>query len=89
MALTGGSFNVKPFSPPPVHSVNGSWEFLLMEAARMRDEAAEGAAIDPCAQGPDESDENPSLRSPVMPRRSWPRRWRNQSLQSGQRWWKW
>ena len=39
MALAGGNFNLKPFSEPPARTISGSWEFLLMDAARMRDEA--------------------------------------------------
>jgi len=41
MALAGGNFNLKPFSEPPARTISGSWEFLLMEAARIRDEANE------------------------------------------------
>jgi CheY-like chemotaxis protein len=40
LALKGGEFNLKPFVEPPRQSIDGPWEFLLMEAARMRDEAA-------------------------------------------------
>ena len=43
MTLAGGNFNLKPFSEPPSRSISGSWEFLLMEAARMRDEAKESS----------------------------------------------
>src|SRR5438094_4830115 len=39
MGLAGGNFNLKPFSEPPARTISGSWEFLLMEAARVRDEA--------------------------------------------------
>src|SRR5947208_5846866 len=39
LSLTGGQFNLKPFSEPPERTISGSWEFLLMEAARKRDEA--------------------------------------------------
>jgi CheY-like chemotaxis protein len=38
LALRGGGFNLMPFSEPGEHSIEGSWEFLLMEAARLRDE---------------------------------------------------
>ena len=41
LALAGGNFNLKPFSEPPARTINSSWEFLLMEAARVRDEAKE------------------------------------------------
>ena len=48
MALAGGNFNLKPFSEPPARTISGSWEFLLMEAARKRDEAQE-TSLDPSA----------------------------------------
>ncbi len=41
LTLKGGEFNLKPFTEPAQRSIEGSWEFLLMEAARARDEAAE------------------------------------------------
>ncbi|MGA2244333.1 MAG: response regulator [Verrucomicrobiota bacterium] len=40
LALPGGSFELVPFEPPPQKSIAGPWEFLLMEAARVRDEMA-------------------------------------------------
>jgi CheY-like chemotaxis protein len=40
LALKGGDFNLQPFVEPPARSIDGQWEFLLMEAARVRDEAA-------------------------------------------------
>ena len=44
MGLTGGQFHLKPFVEPPTTTISGSWEFLLMEAARQRDEAQESDA---------------------------------------------
>ena len=41
MALAGGEFKLKPFVAPPARTIEGSWEFLLMEAARQRDESAD------------------------------------------------
>ncbi|MDB6121880.1 MAG: Response regulator receiver protein [Pedosphaera sp.] len=41
LSLRGGEFNLKPFVDPPGHTIDGSWEFLLMEAARVRDEMAQ------------------------------------------------
>ena len=38
LGLPGGEFDVQPFAAPPAQSISGSWEFLLMEAARKRDE---------------------------------------------------
>src|SRR6266699_7288687 len=49
MALAGGNFNLKTFSEPPARTMSGSWEFLLMEAARMRDEANE-TTLSPIAE---------------------------------------
>ncbi len=40
LSLTGGSFQLQHFEPPPERSIEGQWEFLLMEAARVRDETA-------------------------------------------------
>jgi CheY-like chemotaxis protein len=51
LALRGGEFNLRPFTPPPQRTIEGQWEFLLMEAARLRDEggvaetAPEAAAL--------------------------------------------
>lgn len=38
LGLAGGEFDVQPFAEPAVRTISGSWEFLLMEAARKRDE---------------------------------------------------
>jgi len=42
MALSGGEFNLKPFSEPRQRTINAQWEFLIMEAARQRDEDGGG-----------------------------------------------
>ena len=44
LALPGGSFELMPFTTPPERSIEGQWESLLMEAARVRDEGAAQAA---------------------------------------------
>jgi CheY-like chemotaxis protein len=41
LALPGGEFATRSFSEPPEQTIDGQWEFLLMEAARQRDESAE------------------------------------------------
>ena len=41
LALRGGEFNLLPFTKPPQRTIQGQWEFLLMEAARLRDEAGQ------------------------------------------------
>lgn len=38
LALRGGGFNLLPFTEPAQRSIQGQWEFLLMEAARLKDE---------------------------------------------------
>jgi HEAT repeat protein/CheY-like chemotaxis protein len=38
LALPSGEFQLQPFEPPPQRTIEGQWEFLLMEAARTRDE---------------------------------------------------
>ena len=40
LALAAGAFQLQPFEPPPARTIEGQWEFLLMEAARVRDESA-------------------------------------------------
>jgi CheY-like chemotaxis protein len=40
LSLTGGAFQLQPFEAPPTRTIEGQWEFLLMEAARVRDENA-------------------------------------------------
>ena len=47
LMLTGGEFHHRPFTEPPRETLEGSWEFLLMEAVRRRDErAGEGVPED-------------------------------------------
>jgi CheY-like chemotaxis protein len=38
LSVKGGEFQLKPFKPPPQRTVQESWEFLLMDAARNLDE---------------------------------------------------
>jgi CheY-like chemotaxis protein len=38
LAFVGGEFKLLPFEPPAAYTIEGPWEFLLMEAARVRDE---------------------------------------------------
>jgi hypothetical protein len=47
LALPGGSFELTPFGQPDARSIEGQWESLLMEAARMRDEGAAQIASQP------------------------------------------
>jgi CheY-like chemotaxis protein len=38
LGLSGGEFTVQPFTEPERQTISGQYEFLLMEAARLRDE---------------------------------------------------
>ncbi len=38
LGLTGGEFKLQPFAEPARRTISGPYEFLLMEAARLRDE---------------------------------------------------
>ncbi len=54
LALRRGEFNLLPYSEPQQRTINGHWEFLLMEAARLSDEAAgsEAGSDDSTAPSP-------------------------------------
>ncbi len=47
LALKGGEFDLRAFEEPGQESIEGQWEFLLMEAARQLDEETESAAKKP------------------------------------------
>jgi hypothetical protein len=49
LALNRGEFSLHPFADPPRKTIDGPWEFVLMEAARKRDEMAEPAPQAPPA----------------------------------------
>jgi DNA-binding NarL/FixJ family response regulator len=40
LGLSGGEFSLLPFTEPARRTISGQYEFLLMEAARMRDEGS-------------------------------------------------
>lgn len=50
LALRGGEFNLHAFTPPERISIQGHYEFLLMEAARLRDEGAQFDGAEPPAE---------------------------------------
>ena len=67
LALSGGSFQLQPFEAPLQKSIEGQWEFLLMEAARVRDElamqSAEARGGDPNKSGEEaDADQIPPVR---------------------------
>src|SRR5438552_5656748 len=65
MSLRGGQFNLNPFVEPPAITISGSWEYLLMEAARQRDEAQESASLLPSWAAPDELATGPTAPQPA------------------------
>ena len=64
MSLSGGQFHLKPFVEPPAMTISGSWEFLLMEAARQRDEAQESESQLPPWAAPAEPTTAPTAPLP-------------------------
>lgn len=63
LALPGGEFRLKPYAEPPAQSIAGSWEFLLMEGARKRDEILAAAPPPPPAEA--EPEPAPELPEPA------------------------
>lgn len=52
LSLNGGQFQLHPFRPPPERTVQGSWEFLVMAAAQIHDEArASSDRPEPASKG--------------------------------------
>ncbi|MDB6018968.1 MAG: Response regulator receiver protein [Pedosphaera sp.] len=66
LSLKVGDFTLKPFAEPSQQSIDGSWEFLLMEAARSRDEAAQSGADDSA----DSAEPTPEMPVPAPPVRA-------------------
>jgi CheY-like chemotaxis protein len=62
LSLPGGSFQLQHFEPPAERTIEGQWEFLLMEAARVRDETASQT---PAAEPDVEPEPFPAAESPV------------------------
>ena len=60
LALTGGEFQLRPFSKPAKPTIDGHWESLLMEAARLRDEEAATAPVAPAVMAPEPAAPLPS-----------------------------
>jgi len=55
LALPGGQFTLQPFAEPPRRTVNGQYQFLLMEAARLRDETGSQSSHKPGSISPGET----------------------------------
>ena len=51
LALRGGEFNLLPYAEPPRRTIEGHWESLLMEAARLSDEGQKFLEPDAAGQG--------------------------------------
>jgi CheY-like chemotaxis protein len=64
LSLEGGAFQLHPFEAPPARTIEGQWEFLLMEAARVRDE---NAAQTPKSEPVAEAAPSPILEIPPAP----------------------
>jgi CheY-like chemotaxis protein len=59
LSLSGGSFQLQHFEQPTERTIEGQWEFLLMEAARVRDETA---GQTPETEPPAEPEPSPALQ---------------------------
>jgi CheY-like chemotaxis protein len=64
LSLTGGEFHLQGFKSPPGRTVQGQWEFLLMEAARIHDEEATTIITKSSVTG----QISPSAPAPTAPR---------------------
>lgn len=64
LSITGGEFRHLTFSEPPRETLEGSWEFLLLEAVRQRDEAAGGEALAAAAPEVESSPPEPPVPTP-------------------------
>ncbi|HEV2437571.1 MAG TPA: response regulator [Verrucomicrobiae bacterium] len=62
LALPSGEFQLQPFESPSKSTIEGQWEFLLMEAARVQDETAAEAAA---AGAAPPSEPAPAVASPI------------------------
>jgi CheY-like chemotaxis protein len=71
MALAGGEFNLRPFTQPRSHSISAQWEFLLMEAARKRDE--DGGVSEPVPSATDTPDPFASPRTQFITKAAEPK----------------
>lgn len=73
LSLRGGEFNLLPFAEPPERTIQGQWEMLLMEAARLQDEKSgeDGAAIEDSEESNSEpaapETSRPEKPAPVAP----------------------
>jgi CheY-like chemotaxis protein len=47
LSTAAGEFKLHPYEAPGIRTIEGSWEFLLMEAARVSDELASQAPAEP------------------------------------------
>ena len=63
MGLAGGEIDVQSFAEPPGKTISGSWEFLLMDAARRRDKESQSSLA-----GDTDSDFSTSLPLPSAER---------------------
>jgi len=52
LALKGGQFNLQPFTEPSRRTISGNYQFLLMEAARLKDESGSQSIHKPGSMEP-------------------------------------
>jgi len=67
LALRGGEFNLQPYTDPPRRTIEGHWESLLMEAARLNDEGQKFLETDEAGPGAGEAGELPAAGTEDLP----------------------
>jgi CheY-like chemotaxis protein len=67
LAVSGGEFKLLPYASPGIRTIEGPWEFLLMEAARVRDEVALHPPAAPAIPSPPAAAAVPAPETPAVP----------------------
>jgi len=67
LALRAGEFNLLPFTEPARRTIQGQWESLLMEAARLTDEGQQFLEPEQAGPGVAEPGEAPPAEAAVLP----------------------
>ena len=67
LALRGGEFNLLPYTEPPRRTIQGHWESLLMEAARLNDEGQKFLEPDEAGPGAAEPGQLPGAETKDLP----------------------
>jgi CheY-like chemotaxis protein len=67
VALRGAQFNLRPYAEPAGRTIEGHWEFLLMEAIRLRDEGTQFFELETTTPLPASTTHSPVAVSSAAP----------------------